>query len=312
MSATDPIFKITPLPQQRLWGTQRLSAQFEPKPQGDPYGEIFLCSAMSDADCLIDGMTLTQFYQKHQESYFGIQCALFPLRVNLIDTAAALSIQVHPDHRITAPLGYPHGVHEFWLILDSDQGSSIELGHNAPDKYVLKKAIEEGSLSAYLINKSVDRNDFFYLPPGTIHAIGKGLTVYELTDNLDITYRVYDYDRIQASTGKKRQLHIDQALDVITFPQHGQSGILDEQGASVKVLIDQPEIFTLIQWTCDGSLTLPIDTFYVVTVVEGEGSIDSIPVKAYDTFLIPKTRLSLHIEGKLRMLAATVHEKGSL
>jgi len=312
MSATDPIFKITPLPQQRLWGTQRLSAQFEPKPQGDPYGEIFLCSAMTDADCLIDGMTMTQFYQKHQQTYFGIKNTLFPLRVNLIDTASALSIQVHPDHRITAPSGYPHGVHEFWLILNSDQDSTIELGHTATDKAALKAAINDGTLSNHLLNKSVKNNEFFYLPPGTLHAIGKGLTVYELTANLDITYRVYDYDRIQASTGKKRQLHIDQALDVITFPQRGQSGILDEQGASVKVLIDQPNIFTLIQWTCDNSLTLPIDTFYVVTVVEGEGSIDSVPVKAYDTFLIPKTRSSLHIEGKLRMLAATVHEKGSL
>jgi len=311
MSDTEKIFKILPLPQQRLWGTERLSTQFRPKPVGDPYGEIFLCSAMTDADCQIDGMTMTQFYQKHQQTYFGIKNTLFPLRVNLIDTASALSIQVHPDKRSTAALGYPQGVHEFWLILDSEQDSSIELGHNAPDQATLKAAIDNGTLSAHLINKSVKTNEFFYLPPGTMHAIGKGLTVYELTTNLDITYRVYDYDRIQASSGKKRQLHIKEALDVITFPQKAQSGFIPDQAHSqISTLFDEPEIFTLVEWNTNGSTQLPMDTFYVVTVIEGEGTIESIPVKPYDTFLIPKNRSVLHIEGKLRMLAATYHEKG--
>lgn len=311
MSDTDKIFKILPLPQQRLWGTERLSTQFEPKPVGDPYGEIFLCSAMTEADCLIDGMTMTQFYQKHQQTHFGIQSALFPLRVNLIDTAAALSIQVHPDQRTTASLGYPKGVHEFWLILDSEQDSYIELGHNAPDQATLKAAIDNGTLSDHLINKSVKTNAFFYLPPGTMHAIGKGLTVYELTANLDITYRVYDYDRIQASSGKKRQLHVEEALDVITYPQNAQSGFIPNQVHSqIITLFDEPEVFTLIEWNTNGSTKLPIDTFYVVTVIEGQGTIETIPVNAYDTFLIPKNRSVLHIEGKLRMLAATYHEKG--
>jgi mannose-6-phosphate isomerase len=311
MSATDSIFKITPLPQQRLWGTPRLSAQFEPKPQGDPYGEIFLCSAMTEADCQIDGMTMTQFYQKHQQTYFGIKNTLFPLRVNLIDTASALSIQVHPDERFTSALGYPHGVHEFWLILNSEKDSSIELGHKAPDQSTLKTAIDHGTFSAFLINKPVKRNEFFYLPPGTLHAIGKGLTVYELTANLDITYRVYDYDRIQASTGKKRQLHIQQALEVITFPQSAQSGFIPDQAqAQITILFDQSEVFTLIEWNTNGSTQLPIDSFYVVTVIEGQGTIESIPVNPYDTFLIPKNRSVLHIEGTMRMLAATVHEKG--
>jgi mannose-6-phosphate isomerase len=311
MSDTDKIFKISPLPQQRLWGTERLSAQFEPKPVGDPYGEIFLCSAMTEADCLIDGIPLRQFYHDHRDSHFGITTNEFPIRVNLIDTAAALSIQVHPDKRSTATLGYPQGVHEFWLILDSEQDSSIELGHNAPDQATLKAAIDNGTLSDHLINKSAKTNAFFYLPPGTMHAIGKGLTVYELTANLDITYRVYDYDRIQASTGKKRQLHVEEALDVITFPQIAQSGfILDQAHAQITTLFDEPEIFTLVEWNTNGSTQLPMDTFYVVTVIEGQGTIESIPVKPYDTFLIPKNRSVLHIEGKLRMLAATYHEKG--
>lgn len=314
MSDINPIYKITPLPQQRLWGTERLSQRFYPRPVGDPYGEIFLCSAMADADSLLGKTSFRQFYHDHRETHFGIKNNEFPLRVNLIETASALSIQVHPDHRITQSLGYPQGVHEFWLILDHDQDSSIELGHCAPNKASLNTAIQEGTLSDYLINRPVKTNEFFYLPPGTLHAIGKGLTVYELTYNLDITYRVYDYDRIQASTGQKRKLHVEEALEVITYPQNPESGCLKtsdhSQNPDITVIFDKTDVFTLQEWKISGSAKIDITSFFLITIIEGQGTINAIMAQPYDTFLIPKNCPLISIVGDLRILAATYHEKG--
>lgn len=311
MSVFNHAYKVRPIPNPRIWGTDRLASLVHLPPSKATYGEIYLVSSMEGAQCLIDGQDFDTFYQSHPE-FFNLRRSNFPLRVNLIDTTSPLSIQVHPGSEVTEVLGYPQGVHELWFILESSSTSTIELGHRFVDSNQMKDALKGNQIRSYCNDFPVQKGESFHLYPGTMHAIGAGLLVYELTYNLDLTYRLFDYDRVDPQTGTKRTLHLDKAMAAVTFPQHNSFiEAIENQanGFEEKILVDELGVFTLTYWKINGSVAIPIDSFLLVTVIQGAGSIEDQHVLQYETVFVPATSKELHMIGEMTILAATFREK---
>ena len=306
------IYKIVPVPTVRLWGTQRLAGLLHLEQKNQPYGEVILASAMDslgNGGTSIDGQPFSEFYSEHRKDLFGLESEIFPLRVNLIDTSQPLSVQVHPDRRITEQFGLKQGVNEFWFVLEAEKDSTIEIGHKAKDIEQISKAIQDGSLEEFLQYVPVAVGDYFFLRPGTLHAIGKGILVYELTYNIDMTYRIYDYNRINEVTNSKRELHIDNALSVLSFPQEYSINSLpityEDSQLNETVLIDEQDVFTVKRWKVKDGAIINVDSFYLCTVIEGDGWLNGEFVCQYDTWLIPLTCKEIYVKGEMTLIAAT-------
>lgn len=208
------IDKVQPHLTFKVWGGEKLWQYKSPKNQGEvqpeePLGETWEVSRHSD------GTSLTSEGEKLSELYSEAE---LPYLIKFIDTGANLSIQVHPDDDYASVHENDSGKTECWLIMDSQPGAGIYLGlKSGVDKEKLKAAIDKGESVNELLNfYEVKAGDFFFVPAGSIHAIGEGVTLAEIQQSSGITYRVWDWNRM-GTDGKPRELHIQKALDVINF-----------------------------------------------------------------------------------------------
>ncbi|MGJ8537122.1 MAG: class I mannose-6-phosphate isomerase, partial [Parasphingopyxis sp.] len=167
---------------EKVWGRHRLGLGFDDVPPGgEPVGEIWFETPDGSAPELL---------------------------VKYLFTSAKLSVQVHPDDEQARASGHARGKEECWLILDAEPEATIGIGLTETiDSTALRAAALDGSIEGLLDWKPVASGDFFYLTAGTIHAIGAGVTLLEVQQNIDLTYRLYDY-------GRPRALHLDDAVDV--------------------------------------------------------------------------------------------------
>src|SRR5699024_8155235 len=169
----------------------------------------------------------------------------------------------------------PYGKTECWYVLDCEADSEIVFGHKATSKTDFRQLIEKGAWDSLLNRVKVKKGDFFYVPSGTIHAIGKGIVILEIQQSSDITYRVYDYDRKDAE-GNRRELHIDAAIEVTKFPHQ-----VDEFKQTKKTVGDlistqliEEQYFTVYHWELCGKAETPLQANYLlVSVIDGNGVI---------------------------------------
>lgn len=225
------------------WGRHQLWPGFDaPAPGDDPIGEIWFQSAGgADPELLI----------------------------KYLFTSEKLSIQVHPDDAAAQARGYPRGKDEAWLVLAAEPGSTIALGPKEPlTTEQLRDAALDGSIVDLLVWQPVKAGDFIYSPAGTIHAIGAGLTVIEIQQNLDLTYRLYDY-------GRPRDLHLDDGLAVSALQPFRPL----PSPAVPGLLADGPK-FTVERWE-GGEHTIDLgDRCGWLVAVTGGGLIDGTPFAA--------------------------------
>ena len=221
MSLNKPLL-LRPSGKDYLWGGSRLNDDFEKQIDLKPLAETWECSTHPDGPSYIcggifDGKTLAEVIRERPE-YLGKRHkgeTELPILIKFIDAKKDLSVQVHPTDDYAEK--YEHGQRgktEMWYVLDARKDASLIYGLNRDcTKEEIKKAISDGSLLNYLQKVPVEKDDLFFIEAGTIHAIGAGALVAEIQENSNLTYRLYDYNRIDKD-GKKRQLHIDKALDV--------------------------------------------------------------------------------------------------
>lgn len=165
-----------------------------------------------------------------------------PLLVKYIFTSEKLSVQVHPNDEEARQRGLRRGKNECWYILDAQEGASLGLGLRAPvSADELRAAAIDGSIEDLMDWRPVSAGDFFYVPAGTIHAIGAGITLLEVQQNSDVTYRLYDY-------GRPRELHLDDGVAVAKPDVYSSSSGHPASGPSDTVLIDGP-YFSLVRAT---------------------------------------------------------------
>jgi len=215
-------FLLKPAGKDYLWGGSRLNDDFAKSIEFTPLAETWECSTHPDGPSIVvsgefSGEQLASVLKKHPE-YLGTHpCTSdeLPILIKFIDAKNNLSVQVHPDDDYARE--YENGSlgkTEMWYVLDAEKDAQLVYGlYRDMDKDKLRDSIQKGTLEKYLQKVKVKKNDVFYIEAGTIHAIGAGALIAEIQENSNLTYRLYDYDRIDKN-GQKRELHIDKALAV--------------------------------------------------------------------------------------------------
>jgi mannose-6-phosphate isomerase len=204
------IYHLTPTVQRKIWGGKNLERlkKLENIPGTDPFGETWEISIHPDGPSF------------HNNNKLEIQTPIEELTylVKLIDTGDALSVQVHPGDEYARVHEGSSGKSESWLILSTEENSVIYLGlKNGVTREIFLKGLEKKeNMSEYLNSYKVKPGDFFFVPAGSIHAIGAGILMAEVQQSSGITYRVWDWNRVD-SNGNPRELHIKKSLDVINF-----------------------------------------------------------------------------------------------
>lgn len=220
--------KFQPIFKYRIWGGERLKTSLKKDYVEDQIGESWEISNIEgDKTKVITGAlagkTLTEiikiykaeFLGKHVYEAFGEE---FPLLIKFLDAQKPLSIQVHPNDELAKQRHNSFGKNEMWYILEADEGAEIIVGFNTElDKDTYIKNLQHGTLLEVLNKTSVKAGDTFNIPTGRVHAIGAGVLLAEIQQTSDITYRIYDYNRVDAKTGEKRELHTQESIDAIDF-----------------------------------------------------------------------------------------------
>ena len=239
---------------EKPWGRHDLGDAFGDVPEGDaPVGEIWF----QEAD--------------------GSQPELL---VKYLFTSDRLSIQVHPDDAQARARGYPRGKDESWVVVSADPSATIGLGLHAPmSRDALRAAALDGSIERDIDWKPVKVDDFFYTPAGTIHAIGPGLTVIEVQQNVDLTYRLYDY-------GSGRELHLDDGIAVSDPVPYVAPGTPHEV-APGRTILAEGAAFVLERWSRSGSKPLAAgDRPLWLIPLAGSGTVDGSALEPGGVWLV--------------------------
>lgn len=214
------IMKLIPTGKDYLWGGTRLRDEYGKKIDMTPLAESWECSVHPDGPSFVangqyKGKTLKEVLDEHPE-YIGTKAnGVFPILSKFIDAKKDLSVQVHPDDEYARKNENDNGKTEMWYIIDAEESASLIYGFkHKVTKEILERAIERGELDKHLQKVEVHKGDLYFVPAGTVHGIGKGILLAEIQESSNVTYRVYDYDRVDKN-GKKRELHFDKAVQVM-------------------------------------------------------------------------------------------------
>lgn len=299
-----------------IWGGERLWDEFNYSVPDKYVGECWGISVYPDRESIVKngklrGMKLSQVWQEHPELFGNIGMDRFPLLTKVIDAREKLSIQVHPDDSYAQK--YENGSlgkTECWYIMDCAKNAKLVIGHNADTESELREMINEGRWKELIREVPVKKGDFIQIDPGTIHAIESGFLILETQQNSDITYRVYDYDRL--ADGKFRELHIKKSLDVIQVPAKSvEESILstDELPLNQLNLLYSGRCYRIYEMkVIDKAEFEQNNPFLSVSVCEGKGYINGIPVKKGEHFILPFSFGQVHLGGNLLLIASTVGE----
>ncbi|WP_158625530.1 type I phosphomannose isomerase catalytic subunit [Exiguobacterium sp. SH0S7] len=302
------IIPLQPHYQYRLWGGDRLKC-FGFHFDEPSIGEAWTASALKQGGSIVsagpyEGMTLQALYEQAPE-LFGIDAPEFPLLIKWIDANDDLSIQVHPDDELAQSLEKePYGKNECWYILDAPEGSEIIYGHTFESKDALKQALADGNVMTGLTRKPVSRGDFLYVPAGTIHALTKDLCVLEIQQSSDTTYRLYDYGRMETSTGHTRDLHVEQGALASFAPHLDYAEPVLRLDHFRKQLTRNPYFF-VEKWNIEREESVSTDTFRILTVVAGSLEIDEHLFETGGTIVLPAHQ-SFEVKGNATCLVTGV------
>lgn len=218
--------KFSPILKEKIWGGKKLSDIYN-LTGGEKLGESWVLSGLRGDDSVIvngglAGQTLTQIIDTYRDELLGKSIyekygTNFPLLFKLIDASDKLSIQVHPNDATAWERHRSFGKTEMWYIIDAEEDSELILGFaNDCSAEEYSAALTNQTLESLLKRVKVHSGDVIFIPSGLVHAIGKGVLLAEIQQSSDITYRVFDYNR-KDTAGRERELHIEQAIDVIDY-----------------------------------------------------------------------------------------------
>ncbi len=300
-----PVFK------EMIWGGTRLRDDFCYDIPGERTGECWAVSAHPNGDCLVrggsfDGKHLSELWKEKRELFGGMGGDVFPLLIKIIDAKADLSIQVHPDDAYAKEHeNGALGKTECWYILDCDEDAKIVIGHHAETKEELRQMIEQKRWNDLIRVIPIKKGDFFQIVPGTVHAIKGGTLILETQQNSDITYRLYDYDRLQ--DGKPRELHIEKSIDVIGCPHKdvGAERTKQQIGGAVKEHLISCAYYSVDRLEVKGEADFAMnEAFCIFSVVGGAGEIDGIKLTKGDHFLLPSGYGSYRLSGDMELITS--------
>lgn len=279
-----------PLYKHRIWGGRTLESKLgRALPAETLIGESWELVDREEDQSVVDrgphaGKTLHELWTAHRAAVFGPHAPAlprFPLLAKILDAREKLSVQVHPPAHLAASLeGEPKT--EMWYLLDADAGADLFVGfRNGVTRESFEASLKTGACAELLHRLPVERNDFIFIPSGRCHAIGAGCFIIEIQQNSDTTYRVFDWNRVDAA-GKPRELHVPESLASIDFADHEPA--LGEPDGETLVRCDH---FRVDRW----ELTTPRKddeaTGSLFTVVDGRVACGGREFATGDFFLLP-------------------------
>ncbi|MDA0812838.1 MAG: TIGR04282 family arsenosugar biosynthesis glycosyltransferase [Verrucomicrobia bacterium] len=292
----DSLILLAPIYQERVWGGRTLETLYGrtlPEPE-TPYGESWEVVDREEAQSIVTngpfaGKSLNDLWQKHREEAFGPtavawECDQFPILVKILDARDKLSIQVHPPADI-APSLHDEPKTEMWYIVDADPDAKLYVGlKEGVTRDAFERGLDQGATASQVHALSPKAGEFIFIPSGRLHAIGAGLLIFEIQQNSDTTYRVFDWNRMGLD-GNPRQLHIEESMKCIDFADVAPT-MTPAQG---ELLVDceyfNVQIKTIPQ---GGSGTIASNgEFAIAAVAAGSIEVDGRIFSNGDFFLIP-------------------------
>lgn len=304
----EPFVKLEPSYKDYLWGGSRLREQFNKQCEYDVIAESWELSAHPDGQSVVasgkyEGMLFGEFLKKIGNESLGWKFQSFrsfPLLIKLIDARDDLSIQVHPGDEYALEYENEYGKSEMWYVIDCADDSYIYCGFKKDVTLEEVKAhIADNSLLDLLNKIKVEKGMSYFIPAGTIHAIGKGNLICEVQQNSNSTYRLYDYNR-RDKYGNLRRLDIDKALDVIDLHKY--------EGTDVS----ECKYFECRMIACDRTADIDVteESFVALMVLDGSGVIsyeDSVLEFAKgDCIFIPKRKAKMHLSGQTSVMSVRI------
>ncbi len=299
------IYKLIPETKNNLWGGEKLRG-YGKTSSDDIIAESWELSFVPGSEAhLEDGRTTAEAFPKE---LWGTSCEKFehfPTLTKFIDAREKLSVQVHPSDAYALENEGQYGKTEMWYVVEAEDGAGLYMGlRHSCGKENFAAAVADGSVEDLLSFVKVKAGDIFFIPSGTIHAIGAGTLIFEIQQSSTLTYRLYDYMR-RDKDGNLRELHIDKAMRVsllepykpFDFSEHGENVI----GYSDYFITELYKLnFTNI------SLNVDERSFLSITCTRGEGVIDGEIIKKGDTFLAPAGAGELVVSGDLDIVTVRV------
>ncbi|MBC1505265.1 mannose-6-phosphate isomerase, class I, partial [Listeria booriae] len=240
------------------------------------------------------GKTLAELWKEKPALFGNPKEAVFPLLTKILDANTDLSVQVHPnDEYAKVHENGELGKTECWYIIDCEPGAELIYGHKAVSRAEFSSWAKNGEWDKLLRKVTIKPGEFYYVPSGTIHALGTGTLVLETQQSSDTTYRVYDYDRKDAD-GNLRELHLDKAIDVTTAP-HVDAKLdiqTETHGGLTETTFVSNDFFSVYKWEVDGKAEFTAKAPYtLVSILDGEAelTIDGTKqsIKKGDHFILP-------------------------
>ena len=317
MSNITPV-KLTPAFKDYLWGGVRLKTEFNKNCDFDRVAESWELSAHKDGQSVVcggayDGLTLTAYVDALGKAALGTNSAkydYFPLLIKLIDAKGDLSVQVHPSDAYALEHEGEYGKTEMWYVLDCDEGAALYYGFTRDiTREEYETAIKDGKLTDILNRVDVKRGDVFFIPAGTVHAIGAGILICEIQQNSNTTYRVYDYNR-RDKDGNLRPLHVAKALEVSNLQK---SPDLPATPDGEDILLAACEYFEVRRLRVDGTTAVTADetSFVSLMATDGAGILSfdggEILFEKGDSLFIPAQNATFTVSGKCELVQSKVN-----
>jgi mannose-6-phosphate isomerase len=304
MNHLEPV-KFTPIAVPRIWGGHKLKDWFGTDTD-QPIGEYWVVSSHPHGMSVVregkfQGKTLNNLVREHPEAYLGNSPQpRFPLLIKFIEADQDLSVQVHPDDEYARKAESDFGKTEAWYVLDCPDDGHVIYGHRFPSRQEYLQAVEEKRVKPYLKYEPISPGKLVFVPAGTLHALLAGTVVLEIQQTSDVTYRVYDWDRVDKN-GKSRELHVEKAADVLQYgsqanPFPTAQKLSAKDGMEGSRLVTCP-YFTIDKW----NLVQGQHAFThghkgnpdIVIVTDGQGSLHwsdgEMQIKRGDAVIVPAT-----------------------
>ena len=308
--------KLNPVFKEIIWGGNKLKTDYNKVSDLKNIAESWELTVHKDGVNTItdSGITMQEYIDKEGFSVVTDKSLdRFPLLIKFIDAEDNLSIQVHPDDEYALETANSLGKTEMWYIIDAKPGAKLVYGLKPGcDVKSLGEAIANGTVEEQLNYVDVKKGDVFFIPSGLVHAIGAGILLAEIQQNSNITYRVYDYNRL-GKDGKPRELHVTDALNVIVNrSDYDINKIRYSKGQKTSTCLASCEFFTVDKYDLDGKITLSTtkESFNSVLCLEGNAKLtynsEEFAVTKGDSYFIPANLGEYTIEGKAEIIISKI------
>jgi mannose-6-phosphate isomerase len=276
---------------ERIWGGRRMESEFHKRlPPQKCIGESWEVVDRPEAQSIVAngalrGATLHELWERQRQEIFGgiSDAPRFPLLIKILDAQENLSLQVHPPEEIASKLG-GEPKSEFWYVVQAHPEAKLFVGFREPmTQETFEARVRNGTIIDHIHRIDVQSGDAIFLPAGSVHAIGAGNLIIEIQQNSDTTYRVFDWNRIDPSTGKKRDLHIEQAIQSINFEEI-QPKVIESESE----LLVSHSLFEIEKWSLAAAReAAPLGRFAIVCCLTGNLSCADARLAPGEFFLVP-------------------------